>query len=50
MALRDLAQARYVYLISKLKLSSIVGDDALTFVDEINAFFPSKISESGARP
>ena len=50
MALRDLAQARYVYLISKLKLASIYGDDALTFVDEINAFFPSKVSESGVRP
>jgi outer membrane protein/protease secretion system outer membrane protein len=50
MALRDLAQARYVYLISKLKLASIAGDDAVAFVDEINAFFPSKVSESGARP
>ena len=50
LALRDLAQARYIYLISKLKLASIVGDDALTFVDEINAFFPSRVSESGARP
>ncbi len=50
MALRDLAQVRYVYLISKLKLASIVGDDALTFVDEINVLFPSKVSELGVRP
>ena len=50
MALRDLAQARYVYLISKLKLASIAGEDAVNFVDEINAFFPSNVSESGASP
>ena len=50
MALRDLAQARYVYLISKLKLASIVEDDVLIFVGEINVFFPSKVSESGVRP
>ena len=49
-ALRDLAQAKYVYLISNLKLASIVEYDALTFVGEINAFFPSKVSESGVRP
>jgi hypothetical protein len=50
MALRDLAQARYVYLISKLKLASIAGDNAVTFVDQLNAFFPKIVSESGARP
>jgi hypothetical protein len=50
MALRDLAQARYIYLISMIKLESIVGDDALTFVDESNAVFPIKVSESGVRP
>ena len=50
MALRDLTQARYFYLISMLKLASIVGDYALTFVDEINAVFPSKVSKSGVRP
>jgi outer membrane protein/protease secretion system outer membrane protein len=50
MALRDLAQARYVYLISKLKLASIAGDDVVTFVDEINAFFPDNVSQSRSRP
>jgi hypothetical protein len=50
MALRDLTQSRYVYLILMLKLASIVGDDSLTFVDEINAVFPSKVSRSGVRP
>ena len=49
MALRDLAQARYVYLISKLKLASIAGDDVVTFVDEINAFFLDNVSQSRSR-
>ena len=37
LALRDLAQARFVYLMSKVKLASLAGDDALSSVDEINA-------------
>ena len=37
MALRDLAQARFVYLMSKVKLASLAGDDAVASVDEVNA-------------
>lgn len=37
MALRDLAQARYTYLMAKVKLSSLVGGDAVMSVSEINA-------------
>lgn len=37
LALRDLAQARFVYLMSKVKLASLAGDDALTSIEEINA-------------
>jgi outer membrane protein/protease secretion system outer membrane protein len=37
MALRDLAQARYIYLLSKIKLASLAGDDASASVYEINA-------------
>jgi outer membrane protein/protease secretion system outer membrane protein len=37
LALRDLAQARYIYLISKVRLASLVGSDALASVDEVNA-------------
>lgn len=36
LALRDLAQARYVYLMSKIKLSALAGDDASASVDEVN--------------
>jgi outer membrane protein/protease secretion system outer membrane protein len=36
MALRDLAQARVVYLMSKVKLASLAGDDALASVDDVN--------------
>ena len=36
LAMRDLAQARYVYLMSKVRLASLVGDDAAASVDEIN--------------
>jgi outer membrane protein, protease secretion system len=39
LALRDLAQARYVYLMSKVKLASLVGDDAVASVEEINIYF-----------
>jgi len=50
LALRDLAQARYVYLMSKVKLSSLAGDDALASVDEINAFiYPVNNLATGAR-
>ena len=37
LALRDLAQARYVYLMSKVRLASLAGDDASASVDEVNA-------------
>jgi protease secretion system outer membrane protein len=37
LALRDLAQARFLYLMSKVKLASLAGDDALASVEEINA-------------
>jgi outer membrane protein/protease secretion system outer membrane protein len=37
MALRDLAQARYIYLMSKIKLASLAGDDAYASLYEINA-------------
>ena len=37
LALRDLAQARMVYLLSKIRLASLVGDDALVSVEQVNA-------------
>ena len=37
LALRDLAQARFVYLMSKVKLAALAGDDAVTSVDDVNA-------------
>ena len=37
MALRDLAQARFFYLMSKVKLASLAGDDAVASVDDVNA-------------
>ena len=37
MAMRDLAQARFVYLMSKVKLAALVGDDTAVLVDEVNA-------------
>jgi protease secretion system outer membrane protein len=50
MTLRDLAQARYVYLLSKLRLASLAGDDALTSVNEVNAFFfPVSAAITGAQ-
>ena len=36
LALRDLAQARLVYLLSKVRLASLVGDDALVSVEQVN--------------
>ncbi len=36
LALRDLAQARMVYLLSKVRLSSLVGADALDSVEQVN--------------
>jgi len=38
MALRDLAQSRFVYLMSKVRLASIVGDDAVASVGEVNSY------------
>jgi outer membrane protein/protease secretion system outer membrane protein len=38
LALRDLAQGRFVYLMSKVRLASIVGDDAVTSVGEVNNY------------
>ena len=50
LAQRDLAQARYVFLLSKLRLASLAGDDALTSVNEVNAFFfPVSATLSGAQ-
>jgi outer membrane protein/protease secretion system outer membrane protein len=37
MALRDLTQARFVYLMSKVKLAALSGDDAVASIDEVNA-------------
>jgi outer membrane protein/protease secretion system outer membrane protein len=37
LALRDLAQGRFVYLLSKVRLASLVGDDAGASVNEVNA-------------
>jgi len=37
LALRDLAQARLVYLLSKVRLASLVGDDAMVSVENVNA-------------
>jgi outer membrane protein/protease secretion system outer membrane protein len=37
LALRDLAQARLVYLLSKVRLGSLVGEDALVSVEQVNA-------------
>ena len=42
LALRDLAQARMVYLLSKVRLSSLVGDDALASVEQVNASLSSR--------
>ena len=36
LALRDLAQARLVYLLSKVRLASLVGDDAMVSVEQVN--------------
>jgi outer membrane protein/protease secretion system outer membrane protein len=36
LALRDLAQSRFVYLMSKVRLASVVGDDAVASVGEVN--------------
>ncbi len=37
LALRDLAQARFVYLMSKVKLAALAGEDAVGSIDEVNA-------------
>jgi outer membrane protein/protease secretion system outer membrane protein len=36
LALRDLAQARMIFLLSKVRLSSLVGDDANASVEQVN--------------
>ena len=38
-ALRDLAQARYVVLISRIRLQALVGGDMQAVIDETNGFF-----------
>lgn len=38
-ALRDLAQARYLVLISRIRLQALVGGDMQAVIDETNAFF-----------
>ena len=42
LALRDLAQARLVYLLSKVRLASLVGDDAMVSVEQVNASLKAK--------
>ena len=42
MALRDLAQGRLVYLLSKVRLASLVGDDALVSIEQVNASLMSR--------
>ena len=42
LALRDLAQARMVFLLSKVRLASLVGDDALASVEQVNASLMGK--------
>jgi outer membrane protein/protease secretion system outer membrane protein len=37
-AMRDLAQARYVYLVSRLRLHSLVGDERMESVMAVNAW------------
>jgi outer membrane protein/protease secretion system outer membrane protein len=37
LALRDLSQARMVFLLSKVRLASLVGDDAMVSVEQVNA-------------
>ncbi|MDR6155124.1 protease secretion system outer membrane protein [Acidovorax delafieldii] len=37
-ALRDLAQARYVYLVSRLRLLSLAGEDRQASVSQVNAW------------
>ena len=36
LALRDLAQARLVYLLSKVRLASLMGDDAMVSIEQVN--------------
>lgn len=36
---RDLAQARYAYLMATLRLSALVGDAGVTSVEAVNAYF-----------
>lgn len=38
LATRDLAQARYVYMLSRLRLESLAGDDRTTIVARVNAW------------
>lgn len=38
MALRDLAQARYLYLVSRLRLQSLVADDRYSSVMDVNSW------------
>jgi outer membrane protein/protease secretion system outer membrane protein len=36
LTLRDLAQARLVYLLSKVRLASLVGEDAMASLEQVN--------------
>ena len=45
LALRDLAQARYTYLMAKVKLAALVGDDAAMSVSDINGSLKSSNSQ-----
>jgi outer membrane protein, protease secretion system len=35
---RDLAQARYVYLVSRVRLQALAGGEKTGVIDEINAW------------
>lgn len=37
MAMRDLAQARYMYLLSRIRLQALAGQDSWASVDQANA-------------
>lgn len=41
-ALRDLAQARYVYLVSRMRLQSLAGEDKEATVSQVNAWLQSR--------
>ncbi|POR09360.1 TolC family protein [Diaphorobacter sp. LR2014-1] len=40
--LRDLAQARYVYLLSRIRLQSLAGQDRWASIDQVNGWLASR--------